>query len=99
VGVADAGVLFGVFDGGFDAPAGGVAGDQVGGVAVQVGADQGVVVAGFGDRAGVAHEYHADGAAAVDAVPQADDGGEVDGAGFAVAGHGGLLPGRGGGQV
>jgi site-specific DNA recombinase len=78
-----------------NAPPGGVAFDDLRGGGGGIGGDQGQVVAGLGL---VANEHDGDRADAEDRVPQAGEGGGVDGCALAVADDGDRREVRGGGQ-
>src|SRR6266540_3861405 len=97
VGLTDAGQLFGVLDGHFDGPAGGVALHDLAGGGMWVGGDQGEVVAAAG--LGLAEEDDGDRLWSEDRVPQAVDGGGVHGAVGSVAVRRGGGEGGGAGQV
>ncbi len=98
-GLADAGNLTRVFESDLDRPAGWVAGHDVGGGAVQVGGDQGQVVAGLGGTARLPDQYYSHGAGAVGAVPQAHRLGDQYRVASAVAVHAVPVPYTGAGQV
>ncbi len=87
--------LLAVFYRHFHGPPGGVPLDDGRGGRGSVGADQGQVVAGLGL---VADEHDGDRAGAEDRVPQAGDGGGLDGGGLAVAGDGDRSERCGGGE-
>ena len=97
MGLTDAGQLFGVLDGDFHCPSGGVAFHDLAGGGVRLGGDQGEVVAAAG--LGLAEEDDGDRLWSEDRVPQAVEGGGVHGAVGAVAVHRGGREGGGAGQV